>query len=421
MSRRELKRLRVLTLVLEGVVGTEEAATSLGLSIRQVRRLAGRLRSHGEIGLVHGNRGRPSSNRIPEVLRTRVLELAEGPYALCNDTHMAELLAELDGISIGRETLRCLLRASGRKPKRRRRARKHHKRRERSATRGLMVLWDGSFHRWFGSDQPPCTLMAAIDDASGELLAAFFTDQETSEAYLRLLDEILTHHGIPTAIYQDRHSALRRNDDQWSLEEQLAGRQRPTQVGRVLEELGIRSIFALTPQAKGRVERLFGTLQDRLIAELHIHGITTQEEANSFLTQLFKQRFNNHFQIQASAKGSAFLPITPTDRHRIVAFRYDATVLNDNAVRLGGITLDIPPGPRRRSYARSKVEVRQHLDGSWSVFYQGKTIAQADPSPLTEPLRYKKPHRRGAAKAAFQDILVYLPTPQTPRTISLGS
>lgn len=421
MSSKELVRYKVLSGVLEGQLALQDAASSLGVSARQARRLVQRLREQGPAGLVHGNRGRAPSNRTPDELREQILAWVEDRYAGFNDTHLVEILAEREGVSIGRETLRSLLRAGGHPPKRKRRPKKHHRRRERSATKGLMVLWDGSPHRWLGDEQPPITLMAAVDDADGELLAAFFLPQETSEGYLRLLRAVLLRRGVPVSIYQDRHSALRRNDDSWSLEEQLAGRQRPTQVGQALEDLAIRPIFALSPQAKGRVERLFGVLQDRLLAEMKLDGITTLEQANNYLKNWLR-RYNRRFQKKPKSDQSSYRLATGLGLHKILAFRYQATVLNDNTVRLGGLTLDIPPGPRSRSYAKARVEVRQHLDGAWTVYYQDQVIARAPTSPVAEPIRYLK-HKDGSkrTRAAREEIFVYLPNPQNPGTLSLGS
>ena len=421
MSSKELTRYRVLCGVLEGQLALQEAASALGVSPRHARRLLKRLRDRGAEGLVHGNRGRRPSNRIPDKLREQILAWVEDRYAGFNDTHLAEILAEREGISIGRETLRSILRAAGHRPKRRRRPKRHHRRRERSAAKGLMVLWDGSPHRWLGDEHPPITLMAAVDDADGELLAAFFTPQETSHAYLCLLRGVLRRRGVPVSIYQDRHSALRRNDDAWSLEEQLAGRQHPTQVGQALEDLAIRPIFALSPQAKGRVERLFGVLQDRLLAEMRLDGIATLEQANDYLKNWIR-RYNRRFQKQPKSNRTAYRTTTGLGLNKILSFRYQATVLNDNTVRLGGLTIDIPPGPRKRSYAKARVDVRQHLDGSWTVYFHQQIIAQAHASPVAEPLRYRK-HNTGArrTKAAPQEVLVYLPNAETTRTLSLGS
>ncbi len=421
MSSKELVRYRVLGGVLEGQLALQDAASSLGLSARHARRLVKRLREHGPAGLVHGNRGRAPSNRTPDELREQILAWVEGPYAGFNDTHLVELLAEREGVTIGRETLRGILRAGGHPPKRKRRPKKHHRRRERSPTKGLMVLWDGSPHRWLGEDRPSITLMAAVDDADGELLAAFFLPQETSEGYLRLLRAVLLRRGVPVSIYQDRHSALRRNDDSWSLEEQLAGRQRPTQVGQALEDLAIQPIFALSPQAKGRVERLFGVLQDRLLAEMQLDGITTLEQANQYLKNWIR-RYNRRFQKRPKSHRSSYRSATGLGLHKILAFRYQATVLNDNTVRLGGLTLDIPPGPKQRSYAKAKVEVRQHLNGAWTVYYDDRTIARAPASPLAEPMRYIKSRSSGRrARAAREELFVYLPEQLPPGTLSLGS
>ena len=422
MSSKELARYRVLGGVLEGQLALQDTADALGVSARHARRLLKRLRERGPAGLVHGNRGCTPSNRTPDELREQILGWVEDRYAGFNDTHLTELLAEREEISIGRETLRSILRAAGYRAKRKRRPRRHHRRRERSAQKGLMVLWDGSPHRWLGDEEPPITLMAAVDDADGELLAAFFAPQETSEAYLRLLRAVLLRRGIPVSIYQDRHSALRRNDDSWSLEEQLAGRQRPTQVGQALEDLGIHPIFALSPQAKGRIERLFGVLQDRLLAEMRLDGITTLEAANTYLERRWIRRYNRRFHKAPRSPDSAYRSRRGADLHKLLAFRYEAVVLNDNTIRLGGLTIDIPPGPHGRSYAKARVDVRQHLDGSWTVYYHHQIIAQAPTSPVSEPLRYLKSstgHKR--TKAARHELFVYLPNTQPTGTLSLGS
>ena len=179
----------------------------------------------------------------------------------------------------------------------------------------------------------------------------------------------------------------------------LAGRQEPPQVGLALEMLGIKPIFALSPQAKGRVERLFGTLQDRLVAELTLNKVSGIEEANEFLTTSFTEGFNRRFAVSPRETEKAWRPVAKEiDVERIISFRYLATVSNDNAVRLGGVILDIPPGPRGRSYARTRVEVRQLLDGSWRVYAGDRLIARHPSTTLTEPVRAQRAqaaeHRR---------------------------
>jgi len=217
---------------------------------------------------------------------------------------------------------------------------------------------------------------------------------------------MLREYGIPLSVYQDRHSALKRNDPHWSLEEQLRGRQDPTQVGWALEELSIEPIYALSPQAKGRIERLFGTLQDRLIAELKRAGITDTEEANLFL-QSFLEAHNQQFSRASEKPQKAWRTLARgLDIDRVCSFRYEATVGNDNTVRLGGITIDIPPGPWRASYAKALVEVRQVLDGSWRIYYRGQQIAQHESTQLREPLRAMR-RSKSRAKAASAYSWVY--------------
>ena len=379
----------------------------MGVSYRQAKRIRRAIRDKGIKGLVHGNRGRPSKRRIDESIREKVLALSKQVYWDFNDTHFTEKLRECEGVEVSRETVRKLRRESGLGPKRRRRAPKHRKRRERKAQEGWMVLWDGSPHPWFGPELTPCCLMAAMDDATGKLLAARFFPFEGSSGYLWLLKEMVKKYGIPISIYQDRHGALHRNDSHWSLEEQLAGRQEPTQVGLALQSLGIEAIPALSPQAKGRVERLFATLQDRLMAELRLRGIQTIQEANAFLETVFLKDFNRRFAIRPRESQKAWRELPKTlDLDRLVSFRYNSVVGNDNSIRIGGWVLDVPPGPARRSYAKAKVEVRQLLNGSWRVYYQDQIIAKHPSTELRDPVRALKHNRR--IKGVSPEQWVYL-------------
>jgi hypothetical protein len=250
--------------------------------------------------------------------------------------------------------------------------------------------------------------MAAIDDATSKLCDAFFIPAECSFGYLKLLEHIIKRYGIPCSIYQDRHGSLQRNDDHWTLREQLRGEQDPTQVGAILEALGITPIFALTPQAKGRVERLFGVLQDRLIAEMELRNITEMDAGNRFLTEHFIHEHNRRFAITAQVSEPAWQRVPKDlDLTRTISFRYQAVVGNDNAVRVGGMVIDIPEGPHRRGYAKAKVEVRQLLDGSWRVYYKDTLIAHTDPTPLIEPIRVK-PRRKSTVRAASEEHWDYM-------------
>jgi hypothetical protein len=207
---------------------------------------------------------------------------------------------------------------------------------------------------------------------------------------------MVTQYGIPISIYQDRHGSLKRNDDHWTLEEELAGRQEPTQVGQALRSLGIQPIFALSPQAKGRIERLFGTLQDRLGAELGLAHVTTLAQANDFLPP-FIRRFDHRFAIAPSQSEKAWRSVPKMlDVDRVISFHYPTKVGLDNTVRLGDLILDIPPGPLGRSYAKARVEVRQLLNGSWKVYYQNRLIAKHPSTALQEPIRALRRHRSPA-------------------------
>jgi len=363
-------------------------AKLLGISPRQMKRLRRKMRERGDRGLAHGNRGKPARNKIASEKIKKVIALARGRYQGLNDTHLTEKLKEKEEINLSRPTVRGILRQAGIAAVKKRGVKRHYKRRERKAQAGALVLWDGSPHRWFGEKPGEWTLMAVIDDATGALLCGVFALQEDAQSYLICLKQMLLEKGIPLAIYMDRHGIFRRNDDHWTVEEQLAGEQTPTQVGQALRALGIEPIFALSPQAKGRVERLFNTLQDRLVQELRLAGISTPEPATAFLNGSFKADFNARFAKPAKQSEAAWRPVPKgLDLDRICSFLYQATVGNDNAVRLGGIILDIPAGPRRRGYAKARVEVRQLLDGRWRVYYKNQLLVETTPPVMQAPLR----------------------------------
>ncbi len=264
------------------------------------------------------------------------------------------------------------------------------------------MLWDGSPHAWLQARGPRCCLVGALDDATGALLPGVrFTPEEDTVSYLHLLAMLVTRCGIPGALYMDRHGTFCRTDAHWSLAEELAGRQEPTQVGRALAALGIQPIHALRPQAKGRIERLWGTLQDRLVSELRLAGIDTLAAANAFLPA-FTRAFNARFARPPAYAVPAWRPLPRgLDLARICSLYTEATVLNDNTVRTNQVILQIPPGPGGRGYAKARVEVRQLLDGTWRVYYQDQLIAtQAAPAnPPTHTLRRRHDRRTPSAPA----------------------
>ena len=240
LTQKEQQRSKVIEAVQAGRWSVEAAAEILGLSVRQVWRLKAAYEERGPAGLGHGNRGKPSPGRIEGEMRRQVVALMRGAYAGCNDRHLAELLALRDGVVLGRSSIARIRREEGLKPASRRRQPRHRSRRERRPQEGILLQLDGSYHHWFGPDCDRTTLLGAIDDATGDVVAARFREHEDAQGYFLLLGEVLTQHGIPLELYHDRHSIFQVNPKTpWTPGEELAGKQEPTQFGRALEELGI--------------------------------------------------------------------------------------------------------------------------------------------------------------------------------------
>ena len=391
LTPEEGRRVHVLTLLEGKRISVGQAAKGLGLTPRQVRRLRVRLREAGPAALIHGNRGRRSDCRLPEALTTQILTLARGRYAGLNDVHLTEKLTTIEGFAVSRATVQRVLRAAGLRSPRRRRPPRHRSRRPRKAQAGLLLQLDGSPCAWFGPTQPPCSLLAAIDDATGAVLAATFRAQEDAAGYLMLLRTLGMTVGLPAAVYTDAHGIFVRNDAHWTLAEELQGHQDPTQVGRALQALGIHHLVAESPQAKGRIERLWNTLQDRLVAELRLAGSTTMAAGNAFLVATFLPAFNAQFAVPPAVAASAYRPVPRgCDLDRVCAFHYSRQVALDNTVRVATVILQLAPGPHRRSYARAQAEVVQCLDGSWRVYLGDRLITTTPAPPDPGQLRARK-------------------------------
>jgi len=316
--------------------------------------------------------------------------LARGPYAGLNDVHLTEKLTA-EGLPVSRATVQRILRAAGLASPRRRRPPRHRSRRPRRAQAGLLLQLDGSPYAWFGVTQPPCSLLAAIDDATGAVLAAGFRCEEDAAGYLGLLRTLGRTVGLPAAVYTDGHGIFVRNDPHWTVAEELQGTQEPTQVGRALQTLGIHHIVAQSPQAKGRIERLWGTFQDRLVAELRLAGITTPPAGDAFLATIFLPAFNAQFAVPPAVAASVYRPVPRgVDLERVCAFHYTRRVAADNTVRVEAVTLQLPPGPGRRSYVRAWADVVQCLDGSWRVFVAERLVATTPAPPNAGQLRARK-------------------------------
>ncbi len=367
LSQKELNRVAVIASCVKGTTSVRHAAALLALSPRHLKRLKRRYRSGGAAALAHAGRGRASPRRLSAPVRQRILHLARTTYAGFNDHHLTEKLREVEGLAIGRETLRALLRAAGIGPPRKRRPPAHRQRRPRRLREGEMLQVDASPHDWLEGRGPRLTLLGFQDDATGKVVGAEFFPTETAYGYFRVFRGVLRRYGVPLSLYADRCGVFVRNDPHWTLEEELAGRQQPTQFGRALEQLGVTFIAALSPQAKGRVERLWGVFQDRLRSELRLAGAADLEAANQALRR-FVPDYNRRFGRAAAHAEKAWRP-APADLDRICCFVHERIVSNDNVVQWEGRRFQIPPQPRRFSFAGAHVQLIEDLAGRIAVFY----------------------------------------------------
>ena len=380
MSQREQARLQVLNSLLAEHMTMEQASTLMGVSTRHTRRILAAYRKEGAAALAHGHRGRRAPNAISEATKTTVLHLARTRYSGTNHTHMSELLSEREGIDITRSTLRRLLVNAGENSPRRRRPPKHRVRRQRMPREGMLIQVDGSYHRWLGKEGPQFTLLLAIDDATGTVVNALFCELENTHSYFSLLDGLIRRRGIPLALYADRHAVFKHTPSP----ETAAG---PTQFSRAMDELGIQLIFALSPQAKGRVERAAGTFQDRLVTELRLAGATTIDDANRVL-EGFLPRFNGRFKVPARESEVAYRAVTEEMcLERILCFKYRRRVARDNTVRYCWRTLQLLPGTDRPTYAGAAVDVLEGLDDSLAVQHEGRDIPSQEAPPRPSVLR----------------------------------
>jgi hypothetical protein len=378
MSRKEVPRAGLVKAALAGKITNQEGARALRLTVRQFKRLKARVRREGPRGLLHRRRGQPSARRVPAAVRAQVVTLMTTTYAGFNDVHLTEKLQQLHALPVSRATVRRIRRALGRPPQRPRRAPQHRSRRPRAPALGQLVQLDASPFAWLGDRGPMAALHGLIDDATSIPLALWFRPTEDLHGYTTVLGQTCREYGVPVTLYGDRLSLFRRNDRYWTLDEELRGQQDPTHFGRMLQDLGIGFIAAQSPQAKGRIERLWGTLQDRLVSELRLRALHTLEQANSFLPE-FLPAFIQRFARAPAEPAPAWRP-APPDLDRLLSCRYTRVVARDNTVRLGARWLQIPPGPHRRSYAGCRVDLRELLDGRLVVFYQD-TLLAVQPAP----------------------------------------
>jgi transposase len=376
LTMRDEKRLEIIQRVFRRDLTVVEAALVLGIGDRQCNRIKGRVSEQGAKGVVHGNRGRPSKRKVKEKTVKRIVELALGKYRGFNDRHLTEKLAEEEQIEFCREKIRQILRSEGIASPRKRRRNKHRSRRERRAAEGMMLQVDGSPHDWLQGRGPVLCLIGAIDDATGKVPRAFFEQAESSWAYFRLFSDLFKKHGLTQSVYSDRHSVFW-TDRGPTLEEQLVNQRPTTQVGRGLEELGVHLILAGSPQAKGRIERLWGTFQDRLVSELRLAGAKTKAQAQAVLERYLPEH-NRKFSKPPANALPAWRKASATQIEQALCFKQQRTVAKDNTVSFDGTIFQIPKPSPYRSYANKRIDVHVLLDGAVEFFYQKEKIARFD-------------------------------------------
>ncbi len=384
LSNTELKRLKVLEMIQSAQVTVVAAAELLGVSERHCWRLLARYRRYGAAGLVHGNRGRPSRRRLPAGVRREVLALDEGACRDYNDQHLTDVLQEEYQLQVSRASVRRIRRSVGLASPHKYRRRQGHLRRERYPQFGMLFQIDASHHAWLEDRGPRLALVAAIDDATNQVVGALFRPHEDAAGYFLLLQDIAQRVGVPLAVYADRHTIFQ-SPRQPTLEQELAGITPQSQFGQLTSRLNVRLIAAHSPQAKGRIERLWGTWQDRLVKELRQAGACTIEEANQVLTT-YLAKHNQRFAIAAQQPGSACQPLPADgDRQHLFSFHYTRRVANDHTISLDHHCLQLPPAPNGRSYARATVDLYHAMDGRLTVAYQDHDLITFHPAVAGPP------------------------------------
>ncbi len=380
LSRKEMGRVKIIHAVLEKQMTQVEAGKLLELSDRQVRRIAVWVNKEGDTGICHKGRGKQSNRGIAEEIKDRIIDLYRDRYAGFGPTLAAEKLEEIDKTKISDETLRIWLKALGIEYKTRKK-RPHRQWRQRREHFGELVQMDGSHHDWFEGRGPKCVLMGYVDDATGEVFGRFYEYEGTIPA-MDSFKRYIELYGVPMSIYLDKHTTYK-STAKLTIEDELNGRERQmSQFERSMDELGVKVIHANSPQAKGRIERLFGTFQDRLLKEMRLAGIKSIDEANSFL-ETYLPSYNKKFRV---------LPTKATDLHcsfsdkrsldQILCIRDGRALRNDNTIGYNGKLYQIEDDIKAE-----KVMVEERTDGSMYITYKDK------------PLRYKEITTRSVREA----------------------
>ena len=387
LSQKELKRLHIIQKVVDEVIKQVEAAEILFLSTRQIRRILKKVQAEGEKGIIHKSRGRESNRKTPKKIRDRVVKLYRLQYKDFGPTLATEKLFERDGIKLNDETLRRWLIESGDWKKTRKR-RVYHQWRQRKQYRGEMIQMDGSHHDWLEGRGPRCVLMGYIDEATGTIFGRFYEYEGTIPA-MDSFKRYIKRHGIPMSVYLDKHTTYKSNGKP-SIEDELNDTKPLSEFERALKELGVEVIHANSPQAKGRVERLFETLQDRLVKEMRLKNISTIQEANIFLDQYLPE-YNRRFTVIPMSKENLHRDIPGgLNLNDIFCVKTKRTLRNDFTIAHNKKLYQI-----RNHIHASVVLVHDRMDGSMTVTHNGSSVEFAEIA--ARPVKEKKPlkiHRK---------------------------
>lgn len=382
MSRREAKTLHIIYQALDKKITQGEAAEIIGLSARQIRRLIKRVRIEGDDGICNRSRGRCSNRCIPKKIKEKTLRLIREKYKDFNLAHATEKLQEVHGIRLSDETLRLWLNEAG-FPYKKRKARKHHRWRERKANFGEMVQIDGSHHDWFEGRGPKCVLMGYIDDATGIVHGRFY-DHEGVFPAMDSMKRYILHYGIPKSVYLDKHTTYK-SWTQPTIEEQLNDQKPMSHFEKSMAELAVEVIHANSPQAKGRVEKLFKTLQDRLVKEMRLLGIKSIDDANEFL-KTYLPKYNRKFKKKAASDANLHRPaLNSRELDRILCIKEERTVKKDFTVAHNCKRYQIEEATRAQ-----KVMIEERLDGTIRISYKGRQLAYQE---ITKQVK-KQPQAR---------------------------
>ncbi len=372
-----------------GALSCVEAAALLGVSERHFRRLRDAYFEGGAEAIIDKRRGRPASNKVAAAIEDWVAEQYLSKYFDFTAKHFHEALKK-DGFRYGYTWTKSVLYLRGLlKPAKARGP--HRRKRPRSPLPGMLVFQDGSTHDWFLGRRAPCDLIVTLDDATGAILSGFFVEEEGTASSFQGLRETIEKHGLFSSFYTDRGSHYFYTPKAG----EKVDKERPTQVGRALSQLGIVHIPSYTPEGRGRMERVFGTLQGRLPQELRLAGIDDLESANAWLVSSFIPEFNARFAIKPEEEGTAFLPFVG-DLENILCVQEERTVGNDNCVRYEGRVLQIPEQAHRRHYVKAQVRVHEYPDGSLSIFHGPRQLVRFPPAGGTAQVEDAPAHPSSA-------------------------